>query len=67
MKKKRYIKLLMSSGMSRNDARVCADFVICSNIFTSIMNRKFRQEGEDFRWNYLSYAIEFENYFGGTP
>lgn len=70
MKKKRFIKLLMSYGMPRNDARKVAEWVWWDNEHTSRLNQILKHGRFKERMAYLSFAEYFERVLpvisGGT-
>ena len=61
MKKKRYIKLLMSRGMSRNDARTYAEWVIWHNLQANQINRFGKSCGSEYRIDFLSYEVDYKS------
>lgn len=70
MKRKRFIKLLMADGYSRNDARQYADYVVlqCRRVSqnNAIMKTTFAYE-KRIDINRYSYAAEFDRHAdGGT-
>lgn len=56
MKKKRFIKLLMSQGYSRNDAREYAEAVKRFNVEAAELNKIEKQTGSPWRENMYSYS-----------
>ena len=65
MKKKRFIKLLMSQGYSRNDAREYAEAVKRFNVEAAEVNKNEKQTGSPWRENMHSYSRLYENEFSG--
>ena len=62
MKRKRFIKLLMKDGYSRNDARACADYVVfkCRRVSeNNALAKVIFDDGRRIDINRYSYAAEF--------
>lgn len=65
MKKKRFIKLLMSRGYSRNEAREYAEAIKRFNVEAAEVNKTEKQTGSPWRENMHSYSRLYENEFSG--
>ena len=65
MKKERFIKLLMSQGYSRNEAREYAEAVKRFNVEAAELNKTEKQTGSPWRENMYSYSRLYENEFSG--
>lgn len=63
MTKKRFIKLLMSQGYSRNEAREYAEAVKRFNVEAAELNKIEKQTGSPWRENMHSYSLLYENEF----
>lgn len=61
MKKKRFIKLLMAEGISRNDARIHAEWVAWDNIMTCKFNHIIKTNGFQNRCPLRTYKVEYDN------
>lgn len=62
MTRKRFIKLLMSHGMSRNTARMCAGFVRRDNAIRAEWNRLSKTLGSGMRFDNITYAGIYKHY-----
>lgn len=58
MTRKRFIKLCMAYGESRNEARVTANFVLMDNKTIMRINRMYKSFGDTFRLPMSSYEKE---------
>lgn len=57
MTRKRFIKLCMADGESRNEARVTANFVLMANDIAKRQNEYWKSYGDTYRMPYESYEI----------
>lgn len=62
MTRKRFIKLLMAEGISRNDARFHAAWVASENIKNCNLNHIGKIQGFPGRCGYLSFQKAYENH-----
>lgn len=60
MTRKRFIKLLMSKGMPRNDARIHAEWVVWDNRQTCKLNHIQKANGYTNRCMMLSYQTDYD-------
>lgn len=63
MKKKRFIKLFMSRGFSRNEARERAQSIVYINEGFSNYNKIMKAEGSPDRFRLETYSGEYEGTF----
>ena len=56
MTRKRFIKLCMAEGMSRNEARSNADFVVLCNKAVAEHNKGLKASGSAFRSSGMQYV-----------
>lgn len=62
MKKKRFIKLLMAEGISRNQARIYAAWVAWDNIQTCKFNHYIKAKGyTNTKFRYLSLQEAYDD------
>ena len=57
MTRKRFIKLCMADGESRNEARVTANFVLMENQKRARINKYWKARGDVYRFPVCSYEI----------
>lgn len=62
MTRKKYIKLVMSRGFSRNTARAVAAAVVRDNISVSGINQQMKWLGIDKRVPCISYQFDYDHY-----
>lgn len=62
MTRKRFIKLCMANGESRNEARVTANFVLMENKNRARINKMWKAWGDTFRLPMSSYEKEARDY-----